>query len=706
MRGWMLTFCLWLLPSFLNADTQWAVDGCFQSFYPNHESVQKVTDIIQDSRVHWVREQGSYADPLAANPLTSGTRNTWGFLKSREFSVFSLLQRLHRKTPSDNPVFQLPTDLLKIYFVQRFQSRLNADLVNAWELFNEPDLGFCIDNPDQVAAISKVLYLAVRSVRADPLLPEPAVIAPSLASLPSVYWDRIARNGLFFYQEAYNFHYYGWIQSLGDTIDAHRIYIENVQKQALFPISVGAEQFPIWCTEINGIFQTKSDPENLFGRRLQATYMRESVRIAHQKRLALLTAFVSIFPKEPWYSLFNADYTPNRVWKAYAAEIEVLSKQRDKGPKQPLFQVPEHVNPIVVQWRPDPSYTVPNKFAGSYRFREMERRSDGQIDYWPIKGAFRVYNFSKKERRGRLNLVLTGRDHFDAPSGDKELTIPAIGYVDVPVEFTHPKGSGYSYSELSGRFVDAVETAEPPSLIYFAVETPADPAILDSVALQIHDEAGVHLRMESATQMRSRESLKTDPLPSDRNLPAEPDAVALFPSNTLENGLLDYFCLYHHDRYSVTSHSGIWHGMNGVRVQTLEPSQPNEIALEVEILETRDTDPSWRAVAVCKVNGLPQNGWLQIESDRGLSTIGFDVNVQCIDRYGQAWNIYENFGNDYFFPGTVKWLRLSDLLPKFFGNVRGQLQMNPAEIREIQLHIRAPDKQAFPVCMRFFRAVE
>ncbi|MCS6244903.1 MAG: hypothetical protein H2172_13755 [Opitutus sp.] len=145
---------------------------------------------------------------------------------------------------------RLPLDLREAFERGRWLGATYGDLVDGWEIDNEPDIDFCPDNPETYAAFLKAVYLGLKAgakslelgaksselgasssnwlarkrglgtaeVRSSQLqahssqLVEPLVILAPMALPPGPYFERFCANGVLNYSDGFNFHYYGYAE--------------------------------------------------------------------------------------------------------------------------------------------------------------------------------------------------------------------------------------------------------------------------------------------------------------------------------------------------------------------------------------------------------------------------------------------------------------------------------------------------------------
>ena len=139
---------------------------------------------------------------------------------------------------------RLPVDLREAFERGRRLGGAYGDLVDVWEVDNEPDIAFLPDNPEVYAAFLKAVYLGIHagvseapavwrapalnlqadgsgwrerkrggvvSAGAVPWREARVIMAP-LALPPGPYLERLWINGVASYTDGFNFHYYGYAE--------------------------------------------------------------------------------------------------------------------------------------------------------------------------------------------------------------------------------------------------------------------------------------------------------------------------------------------------------------------------------------------------------------------------------------------------------------------------------------------------------------
>ncbi len=138
----------------------------------------------------------------------------------------------------------LPLDLREAYSRARLLGECYGDLIDAWEIENEPDWFSVPENPEHYVAYLKACYLGLKQGIAQALVHHdawdgkledrsPALARRSKAMIlmaplclpPGPYFDRLLANELLSYTDGFNFHYYGYAE---DFTDVYRQYQDAV----------------------------------------------------------------------------------------------------------------------------------------------------------------------------------------------------------------------------------------------------------------------------------------------------------------------------------------------------------------------------------------------------------------------------------------------------------------------------------------------
>ena len=168
---------------------------------------------------------------------------------------------------------RMPLDLREAYERGRRLGAAYGDLVDAWEIDNEPDIGFVADNPEVFTAFHKAVYLGLKngasaSAAAASLslkfklkeqspestwlaqkrgwaglqlklssstggaITTPRVVMAPLALPPGPYLERLWDNGIASYTDGFNFHYYGYAQDFSGVYGQFRDAVTRLDAES------------------------------------------------------------------------------------------------------------------------------------------------------------------------------------------------------------------------------------------------------------------------------------------------------------------------------------------------------------------------------------------------------------------------------------------------------------------------------------------
>ena len=653
----------------------WGIDACLTAHVDSQARAAYLPQ-LRAARVTIVRERGP-------NP-TMTELETAGFRVDSFLSLGSL--------PIEQRGNALPEDLLAVFSAAKAMQHQHGRYVDAWEMVGEPDVGYCRDLPDRVAAFQKAVYLGIKFESGEARKREsedggqkaearsqrelagaahtPLVLMGALALPPGPWLERAARNGLLDYTDAYNFHFYGFANDLSGVIRAHKAFATkwvDLRRRAMVELGVtraGGESdpwvlvpdppllsrfsssgLPIWITECGLNAVEPGDFLNAQRRQLQADFTVATARRARAaESVAVFMPFILVHEGDP-HALTLAPDRPLPAWEAYASYC-----RRHLFPSRTLAMPLRDPNPVVVQWMPDNRTAIPHKVSGTYRFWQ------GQ----PIRGVLRIYNFGQEPVRGTFEADALRHIRLECPdfhslaqsrSEDSRLpafrssarTIPPFGRWEIPVTFT-PDVPGYFRDFWEAAFLDERGRRSP---VYFGLEAMPDE---DDLV----------------------------PVPIERGPPGR--------------GRINHSGL---DGDAVTSESGAWAGINGLLVETDESrrrinfqnpeAEANGDALVLRMsVTTLNNDPLQPTMAIARVRGLPPRGFLRLQLDRPMEA-GLKVRMDLIDRLGQRFTIWENLGASYFGRSDDVWLNLADFHIYFWGRCSEHPDFRPQDIEEIRL---------------------
>lgn len=261
-----------------------------------------------------------------------------------------ILMRVHGTPawarPPDTPLSQPPDDVADFAnFMTALATRYKGQ-VQAYEIWNEPNLNYEWGNqpPDPAAytALLKAAYIAVKKVD-----PEALVISGGLATTgggsPTAYGDLDFLEGMYKagakgYFDAFGSHPYTYGLSPDET-QPDGLSLDRVEEQYQVMIAQGDGDTPIWITELGWVLQTHWDlgEHQTIGvtEEQQALYLARAYTKIEQEWPFVQAVFLfnldfSTVPWYPasepmrWYAILNPDRTPR---PAYITLHETMRRQ-------------------------------------------------------------------------------------------------------------------------------------------------------------------------------------------------------------------------------------------------------------------------------------------------------------------------------------------------------------------------------------------
>lgn len=154
---------------------------------------------------------------------------------------------------------RLPLDLREARERARHIAANYSDLVDAWEIYNEPDIDFLRDNPEHYAAFFKAIAHGLRQGHAENKnipparqVAAPLIVMAPLAMPPGPYLRQLLDNDLLNHTDALNYHYYGYPedftgvhQQFQNALATHR----PQTPQNSFSLKPFRKRLPVFITE-------------------------------------------------------------------------------------------------------------------------------------------------------------------------------------------------------------------------------------------------------------------------------------------------------------------------------------------------------------------------------------------------------------------------------------------------------------------------
>jgi hypothetical protein len=232
---------------------------------------QSTTASSKPSMHGWVRLRG-----IDLNRVLE-TREALLKLRARGIKTCVFL----RRSVKDWKVTYLPSDLTEAYNYGRKLDATYGDLVDAWEVDNEPDLGFVPESSERYTAFLKVTYLGIKAgslhypqdtlsavgqAKAEGLSQGPLVIMGSLGLPPGPWLERFAANDGFAYTDGFNYHYYGYADDFTGVYRQHEAAALELSTLNSQHSTAVIKSLPVFMTEIGYGMLGKNERDTKEGR--------------------------------------------------------------------------------------------------------------------------------------------------------------------------------------------------------------------------------------------------------------------------------------------------------------------------------------------------------------------------------------------------------------------------------------------------------
>jgi hypothetical protein len=219
----------------------------------------------------------------------------------------------------------LPDDLRESYEHGRKLGAAFGDVVDAWEVDNEPDLGFVPESAERYTAFLKAMYLGIKAGAAEakeqsgkskaqgaqPFAPRPSpnatngslVIMGSLGLPPGPWLERFAANDGFVYTDGFNYHYYGYAEDFTGVYQQHEEAVNqlSVERYRLSGIptnnpqpitnNLSQKNLPVFLTEVGYGMLGKEARDTKEGRLRQWRWFKSVGEQANTLRIEAPMAF-------------------------------------------------------------------------------------------------------------------------------------------------------------------------------------------------------------------------------------------------------------------------------------------------------------------------------------------------------------------------------------------------------------------------------
>ncbi|HYC71268.1 MAG TPA: hypothetical protein VEB66_08690 [Opitutaceae bacterium] len=172
-------------------------------------------------------------------------------LQAAGIRVVSAIERNKREWPSGMHVKDGSRQIRDLRDAAALMTALLAAYegrVDAWEVENEPDLGFVAALPEAYAAQLKAMYWGWRKGAGGPP-PRPLLLMGALGLPPGPWLERFAENEGLSYTTGFNFHYYGYADDFAAVYLQHQA--AAIDLGAALPAKESARrELPVFVTEL------------------------------------------------------------------------------------------------------------------------------------------------------------------------------------------------------------------------------------------------------------------------------------------------------------------------------------------------------------------------------------------------------------------------------------------------------------------------
>lgn len=219
----------------LDAEGRVAVDAA-AAWLVGPDQWRLLARMVRLAGIPWVRERFSWGE-VSRTPESLD----WGKYQTvaeafhaegvRVYQIFHDSPWWAREKGRETPNV---ADLRDFYRVTKAAAEHFAETIQAWEVWNEPDIGFFPDLADRFAGIQKACYLGLKAGN-----PNAPVLQGSFCRGLCRFDEALFEQGIAPYFDVFNWHIYNTPESYARVLDGYRGLLRQYE----------AESRPIWLTE-------------------------------------------------------------------------------------------------------------------------------------------------------------------------------------------------------------------------------------------------------------------------------------------------------------------------------------------------------------------------------------------------------------------------------------------------------------------------
>lgn len=302
-------------------DSRLNVDGAI-SWLSRREDFEELAQMLRIAGVGWVRERFSWGQ----TEPQKGTVDWRQYDASADayakagVRVYQIFHDSPGWTHPDNKATRNPADLRDVYTFTKRVAEHYKGRVGAWEVWNEPDIGFWPDLGDTFAGVQKAAYLGFKA--GDPELP---VLMASFCRGVCSFDENLLESGIKDYFDIFNWHIYAAPETYPGTLGK---YLELLRKY-------GCADRPVWLSEA-GIRLVATEPGgelNPADERKQAEFVPKS--FAYTLAAGTDKHFFFVYPyyleNGVQFGALRKDLSPRPGFIAIAAAADLLGEAKYLG---------------------------------------------------------------------------------------------------------------------------------------------------------------------------------------------------------------------------------------------------------------------------------------------------------------------------------------------------------------------------------------
>ncbi|HPD16260.1 MAG TPA: NEW3 domain-containing protein [Planctomycetota bacterium] len=300
------------------------VDGA-TAWLERHGRHEAIAQMLRTVGIGWVRERFSWAgtEPEKGKVTWQQYDATADAFTKHGVRVYQIFHDSPAWSHAGKKNTRNPADLRDAYAFAKRLAEHYKGRVQAWEVWNEPDIFFWPDLSDTFAGLQKAAYLGFKA--GDPTLP---VLLGSFCRGHCAFDENLFDAGIRDYFDVFNWHIYAPPEQYPATLAR---YLELLKRH-------GCDERPVWLTEA-GIRLTATEPDGEItaaDERRQADFVPKS--FAYSLAAGTDSHFFFVLPyyleHGVQFGALRKDLSPRPGFIAIAAAVDILGEARFLGLRQ------------------------------------------------------------------------------------------------------------------------------------------------------------------------------------------------------------------------------------------------------------------------------------------------------------------------------------------------------------------------------------